>query len=156
MKRTSSRIRSQVVQTLEDSQMKNVLRSVQPFCPNLSEDELRAVYAVIKNEHLERLSRSAAIYSMKNLRPLQKSENTLYEVRLEFERDTLITCSLVCFLILITNLQLLLCCSWMEKNFNELLKWKASPKLSSFEMDPCACSHYINERWVIIFMRKVV
>ena len=49
--------RLQVVQTLEDSQMKNVLRSVQPFCPLLLDEELRAIYAVVKNEHLERMSR---------------------------------------------------------------------------------------------------
>ena len=47
----------QVVQNLEDSQMKNVLRSVQPFCPHLMDEELRAIYAVVKNEHLERMSR---------------------------------------------------------------------------------------------------
>lgn len=51
--------RLQVVQNLEDSQMKNVIRSVQPFCPHLLDDELRAIYGFVKNEHLERMSSNA-------------------------------------------------------------------------------------------------
>jgi hypothetical protein len=37
--------------------MKNVIRSVSNECPNLVEDELKLLYAIVKNEQLGRLSR---------------------------------------------------------------------------------------------------
>ena len=49
--------RLKVVQTLEDNMMKNVIRSVQADCPLLCEDELRLLFAIIKNEQLARQQR---------------------------------------------------------------------------------------------------
>ena len=46
--------RLKVVQGLEDHMMKNVVRSVQADCPNLSEDELKLLFAIVKNEQLQR------------------------------------------------------------------------------------------------------
>ena len=47
--------RLKVVQGLEDNMMKNVIRSVQGDCPNLSEEELKLLFAIVKNEQLQRL-----------------------------------------------------------------------------------------------------
>lgn len=49
--------RLKVVQGLEDSTMKNVLRSVKDECPNLSEEELKLLFAIVKNEQLQRQQR---------------------------------------------------------------------------------------------------
>lgn len=49
--------RLKVVQNLEDSQMKNVIRSTQPFVDH-TEEELRSIYVVVKNEQLIRISRA--------------------------------------------------------------------------------------------------
>ena len=46
--------RLKVVQGLEDNMMKNVIRSVQADCPNLSEEELKLLFAIVKNEQLQR------------------------------------------------------------------------------------------------------
>ena len=46
--------RLKVVQGLEDNMMKNVIRSVQGDCPNLSEEELKLLFAIVKNEQLQR------------------------------------------------------------------------------------------------------
>jgi len=50
--------RLKVVQNLEDSQMKNVIRSVANFS-NFSQDELKCLFLFVKNEQLLRISRSA-------------------------------------------------------------------------------------------------
>ena len=50
--------RIKVVQDLEDNMMKNVVRSVQAEAPLLSEDELRLLFVVIKNEQLVRQQKS--------------------------------------------------------------------------------------------------
>jgi hypothetical protein len=34
--------------------MKNVVRSVQSDCPNLSEEELKLLFTIVKNEQLQR------------------------------------------------------------------------------------------------------
>jgi len=49
--------RLKVVQGLEDNIMKNVVRSVQSDCPNLSEEELKLLFAIVKNEQLQRNQR---------------------------------------------------------------------------------------------------
>ena len=49
--------RLQVVQKLEDSQRTNVLRSVHGVAGQLNQDELRAIYAFVKNAQLQRLTR---------------------------------------------------------------------------------------------------
>ena len=46
--------RLKVVQGLEDNMMKNVVRSVQSDCPNLSEEELKLLFTIVKNEQLQR------------------------------------------------------------------------------------------------------
>eukprot|EP00090_Calanus_glacialis_P045840 TRINITY_DN8748_c0_g1_i2.p1 TRINITY_DN8748_c0_g1~~TRINITY_DN8748_c0_g1_i2.p1 ORF type:complete len:615 (-),score=183.06 TRINITY_DN8748_c0_g1_i2:416-2260(-) len=51
--------RLKVVQTLEDSQMKNVVRSVKQVT-KFTEEEVRALYIVVKNEQLIRTSKGAA------------------------------------------------------------------------------------------------
>ncbi len=50
----------QVVQNIEDTQMKNVLRSVRQFT-SFGDDELRSLYVVVKNEQLERTMGVAAL-----------------------------------------------------------------------------------------------
>ena len=47
--------RMRVVQSLEDTQRKNVLRCVQPFT-NLSDEEMKCLYAFVKNDQLEKTS----------------------------------------------------------------------------------------------------
>lgn len=59
--------RLKVVQGLEDNMMKNVVRSVQSDCPNLSEEELKLLFTIVKNEQLQRnqrLSKNATIDSV--------------------------------------------------------------------------------------------
>jgi len=51
--------RLKVVQTLEDSQMKNVVRSVKQVT-KFTEEEVRALFVVVKNEQLIRTSKGAA------------------------------------------------------------------------------------------------
>ena len=59
--------RLQVVQRLEDTTLKNVVRSVQQSSPNMNVDELRGLFAVVKNEQLERTSTSGAFMSTEQL-----------------------------------------------------------------------------------------
>lgn len=56
-----------VVQNLEDSMMKNVVRSVTASCPSLEETELKALYAVVKNDQLERLSKTPDHQSLQSV-----------------------------------------------------------------------------------------
>lgn len=49
--------RLQVVQNLEDAMMKNVVRSVQNEAENLSEEELKCLFAIVKNEQFQRQQR---------------------------------------------------------------------------------------------------
>jgi hypothetical protein len=46
--------RLQVVQNLEDTAQKNVLRSVHKFSSSLTPEELKALFLVVKNDQLER------------------------------------------------------------------------------------------------------
>ena len=54
--------RLKVVQSLEDNMMKNVVRSVQADCPNLSEEELKLLFAIVKNEQLQRNQRLDTVF----------------------------------------------------------------------------------------------
>ena len=59
IERTRLEKRLKVVQGLEDSMMKNVIRSVQAECSFLDVEELRLLFAIIKNEQLQRQQRLA-------------------------------------------------------------------------------------------------
>lgn len=67
--------RLRVVQSIEDTQMKNVIRSVQPFT-SLSKEDLSSLYSVVKNEQLQKTNNS--FY----LDPTEKVDPTLpyYEI----------------------------------------------------------------------------
>ena len=57
IERTRIHHRLKVVQGLEDSMMRNVIRSVQADCPLLSEDELKFLFAFVKNAQFQRQQR---------------------------------------------------------------------------------------------------
>ena len=59
--------RLKVVQDLEDNMMKNVIRSVQSEASLLSEDELRLLYIVVKNEQLIRNQKNSAKNSIQSI-----------------------------------------------------------------------------------------
>jgi len=60
--------RLKVVQNLEDGQMKNVLRSVHTYT-HLSEEEMKSLFLLIKNEQLMRISRANDPHSQERLNP---------------------------------------------------------------------------------------
>ena len=63
--------RLKVVQGLEDSMMKNVIRSVQAECSFLDVEELRLLFAIVKNEQLQRQQRWIKIeFTPKSVREL--------------------------------------------------------------------------------------
>ncbi len=73
-----------VVQTIEDTQMKNVLRSVKPFT-SFGDEELRALYVVVKNEQLERSMTSGASASASDAAPADPSKPYCDLYHVDFE-----------------------------------------------------------------------
>ena len=59
--------RIKVVQDLEDNMMKNVIRSVQSEAALLSEEELRLLFIVVKNEQLIRQQKNSAKHSIQSI-----------------------------------------------------------------------------------------
>ncbi len=77
------RHRLQVVQSIEDTQMKNVLRSVKDSAKATSQEELKALYCVVKNEQLQRTSSSSYVDAAEKQYDPSQPYYDLYRVDLD-------------------------------------------------------------------------
>jgi len=118
--------RLSVVQNLEDTQMKNVLRSVQHIT-HFNHHELKALFLVIKDEQLSRRSRAKS--------GLECSPINLYELY-TVDYDTF-------------KQIFILCCPWGEADISDQLIWRM------FRLMESKHSGFINFKDVVMLLTLV-